>query len=51
MREAPRRYDRKEESRNSRDEEKGKEGVGKGVAKKRSPLNNCGTESKEKQNG
>ena len=37
VREAPRRDDRKEESRNSRDEEKGKEGISKGVTRTVTP--------------
>ena len=48
MREATRRDDSEEKSRDSRDEEKGKEGVRKGVTTKRSPHKNCGAVSKEK---
>ena len=52
MREAPRRDDRKEESRNSRDEEKGERGINANRGDhERSPLKVCGAKSKEKQNG
>ena len=52
MREALRRDDRKEESRNSRDEEKGKSGMNAQRGDhERSPLKVYSAESKEKQNG
>lgn len=52
VREAPRRDDRKEESRNSRDEEKGKSGIkARRGDHERSPLKVYSAESKEKQNG